>query len=139
MKEVGTIIIIMILALMATCLAGCTTHEEPQASSSISPLLSTSTQPIHTTIQTTVPTVTKTSIPTSVSTRPTTKVTTPTPKPTTVAPASPICDCSGDRYNCADFPLSNKATAYSCYNYCMSLGRGDIHRLDRDGDGKMCE
>jgi len=50
---------------------------------------------------------------------------------------SGTCSCSGNIYNCPDF--STQAKAQACYNYCKSLGYGDIHRLDRDKDGIACE
>lgn len=50
---------------------------------------------------------------------------------------SKTCDCSGDLYNCADF--STTSQAQSCYEYCESLGKGDVHRLDADKDGLACE
>lgn len=132
------IILLVILGGLVFC-GGCTSPDDSQESSSIAPLLSTSPQPTTTAIQTAIPTTTKTTLPTTPTTRPTTKVTTATPRPTTISTVGPICDCSGDRYNCADFPLPNGATAYSCFDYCKSIGKGDIHRLDRDGDGRMCE
>lgn len=49
----------------------------------------------------------------------------------------PVCDCSGDHYNCADFPT--QAEAQRCYQYCLDAGAGDIHRLDQDNDGVACE
>ncbi|GEM_PF-1357125 len=57
--------------------------------------------------------------------------------PPTPSPAAPVCDCSGNLYNCSDFPT--QAAAQACYNYCKSLGRGDVHRLDADHDGIACE
>ncbi len=51
--------------------------------------------------------------------------------------APPICSCSGNQYNCSDF--STYVSAQACYNYCISVGRGDIHRLDGDNDGSACE
>jgi hypothetical protein len=62
----------------------------------------------------------------------------PAPAPTQ-APAKPaaVCSCSGNLYNCSDF--ATHAQAQACYNYCLSLGRGDIHRLDADNDGIACE
>jgi len=70
-----------------------------------------------------------------------------TPRPTVTSsvrsqPVKPqtdqkVCDCSHDRYNCSSF--SSSQTAQLCYNYCRSLGHGDIHKLDRDGDGLACE
>ncbi len=61
----------------------------------------------------------------------------PTPAPTEMAEPTPItkpvCECSYNKYNCSDF--SNRAEAWECFNYCESLGKGDIHDLDRDNDG----
>jgi len=56
----------------------------------------------------------------------------PTPSPT-----NGPCDCSGDIYDCSDF--STHAEAQACYEYCKSLGRGDVHRLDGNNDGIACE
>jgi Skp family chaperone for outer membrane proteins len=47
------------------------------------------------------------------------------------------CDCSYNVYNCGDF--STQAEAQECFEYCRSLGKGDIHKLDRDNDGIACE
>ena len=59
------------------------------------------------------------------------------PTPTPATPAT-VCDCSGNIYNCSDF--GTHAEAQACYDYCKSLGRGDVHRLDgRDNDGIVCE
>jgi len=58
----------------------------------------------------------------------------PTPTP---LPTNGLCDCSGNIYNCADF--GTHAEAQGCYEYCKSLGRGDVHRLDGDNDGIACE
>jgi uncharacterized protein YgiM (DUF1202 family) len=64
----------------------------------------------------------------------------PPPQPT-VAPTQPgpepVCICSGDFYDCGDFAIHRSAQA--CFDYCVSIGRGDIHRLDRDNDGIACE
>ena len=49
----------------------------------------------------------------------------------------PVCDCSGDHYNCTDFASTGAARA--CYRYCTGLGKGDVHRLDSDDDGIACE
>ena len=61
--------------------------------------------------------------------------------PTNPPPPPPpaICSiCSYDAYNCSDFNTHSEAQA--CYEYCVSQGAGDIHRLDgRDGDGQACE
>ena len=61
------------------------------------------------------------------------------PAPSTKSTIEPICDCSKDAYNCGDFPLSNGASANECYNYCKSIGKGDVHKLDKDKDGVVCE
>lgn len=55
----------------------------------------------------------------------------------TQPPAQAICSCSGDLYNCNSF--KTRSQAQSCFDYCKSQGRGDVHRLDRDGDGRVCE
>jgi len=47
------------------------------------------------------------------------------------------CDCSNNIYNCDDF--STQAEAQKCFEYCLSLGKGDIHLLDGDIDGIACE
>ena len=61
---------------------------------------------------------------------------------TDLAPAvkpsrSSACSCSGNTYNCDDFSTHRQAQA--CFDYCRSLGKGDVHRLDRDSDGSACE
>jgi len=45
-------------------------------------------------------------------------------------------DCSSNVYNCGDF--TTQAEAQAVYDYCSPTA-GDIHRLDNDGDGKVCE
>lgn len=62
---------------------------------------------------------------------------TSTLEPTLEVTPSPVCDCGGDYYNCNDF--NSQRQAQGCYDYCVSIGRGDIHRLDRDKDGSVCE
>jgi uncharacterized protein YraI len=47
------------------------------------------------------------------------------------------CTCSYNAYNCSDFALQQDAQA--CYNYCLSQVGSDIHWLDDDGDGQVCE
>jgi len=59
----------------------------------------------------------------------------------TLAPAStsaPVCDCSVNRYNCTPDFVTHRA-AQACYDYCVSQGLGDIHELDKDGNGSACE
>ena len=48
-----------------------------------------------------------------------------------------VCSCSGDTLNCSDF--STHASAQACFNYCISQGAGDIHKLDGNNDGNACE
>ena len=52
-------------------------------------------------------------------------------------PPSGPCNCSGPDLNCSDF--STQAAAQACYDYCKSLGYGDVFRLDGDSDGVACE
>lgn len=51
----------------------------------------------------------------------------------TNSPVQSDCTCSFDAYNC-DNPQADR-----CYSVCVSQGAGDIHGLDRDGDGRACE
>lgn len=52
-------------------------------------------------------------------------------------PINASCSCSGDLYNCSDF--STHSQAQSCFDYCISQGTGDIHKLDSNNDGNACE
>ena len=45
--------------------------------------------------------------------------------------------CSSNYYNCGDF--TGHTEAKTVFDYCKSLGKGDIHRLDADNDEKPCE
>ena len=45
--------------------------------------------------------------------------------------------CSSDIYNCGNF--STQAGAQDVFNWCIGQGVGDIHQLDKDGNGKACE
>lgn len=56
---------------------------------------------------------------------------------TNTAPAQAACSCSGDALNCTDFGSSSQAQA--CYDYCISVGVGDVHQLDNNDDGVACE
>lgn len=60
-----------------------------------------------------------------------------TTQPVSASVEAIVCDCSSDRYNCADF--STQAAAQACYNNCVAQGKGDIHRLDGDNNSKACE
>jgi len=57
-------------------------------------------------------------------------------QPARVVSGSP-CDCSRNLYNCSDF--KTQAQAQACYEHCMKVRGKDIHKLDRDGDGRVCE
>ena len=85
------------------------------------------------------PQPTATSVPVALPTEP---VVIPVPviqptQPPPTDPPPPICNCSDNSYNCADFLTHAKAQV--CYDYCVSLGRGDVHALDHDKDGLACE
>jgi len=82
-------------------------------------------------------TATKTRTPTPTKTATPTATKTATPTPTKTAVSYTVCSCSGDQYNCADF--DDWRSAQDCYDYCKSLGAGDIHKLDRNDDGCACE
>jgi len=62
---------------------------------------------------------------------------TPTLQPATPSGEGAVCDCSDNLYNCSDFSTHDEAQA--CYEYCKSLGRGDVHRLNGDNNGIACE
>ncbi|MCK5510516.1 thermonuclease family protein [Candidatus Parcubacteria bacterium] len=47
------------------------------------------------------------------------------------------CDCSGNIYNCSDYSI--RAQAQAVYDCCIKKTGNDIHRLDADGDGVVCE
>jgi micrococcal nuclease len=64
------------------------------------------------------------------------KRTKPTRPPRKAASGSG-CDCSGNLYNCSDFRAHSEAQA--CYEKCMWEVGSDIHKLDRDRDGRVCE
>lgn len=57
--------------------------------------------------------------------------------PTQSMPQSGSCPCSGDTLNCSDF--SSRSSAQACFNFCMSQGAGDIHKLDQNNDNAACE
>ena len=52
------------------------------------------------------------------------------------APASGSYDCSKNAYNCSSF--KTQAEAQYVFELCGG-DKNDIHKLDRDGDGKVCE
>ena len=46
-------------------------------------------------------------------------------------------NCESDVYNCGDFEDQEEAQAV--FNLCVEQEVGDIHGLDNDGDGVVCE
>lgn len=59
-----------------------------------------------------------------------------TRKPT--ATLAPACNClSRKALTCSSFGSQSKAQA--CFEYCQSLGFGDIFGLDKNGNGLACE
>lgn len=58
---------------------------------------------------------------------------------TTIAatPQYSLSQCTSNIYNCSDF--ASHEEAQGLYDYCVSQGYGDIHRLDADNDGLACE
>lgn len=81
----------------------------------------------NTPLPTAQPTATNTPQPTA------TTVTLPTPTATTAL----LYICDHDAYNCSDF--NTQAEAQTVFNYCATLGFGDIHKLDQNNDGEACE
>jgi len=47
------------------------------------------------------------------------------------------CACDRDRYNCRNFASAEKAQ--KCANYCASQNLGDIHNMDLNQNGLVCE
>ncbi|MCR4281340.1 MAG: excalibur calcium-binding domain-containing protein, partial [Candidatus Kaiserbacteria bacterium] len=52
------------------------------------------------------------------------------------APSSGSYECSRNAYNCSSF--KTQAEAQMAFETCGGASN-DIHKLDRDGDGKVCE
>ena len=49
----------------------------------------------------------------------------------------PIYDCTQDLYDCTDF--ETQAQSQDVFDFCLQQGMGDIHGLDRGGNGISCE
>ena len=92
----------------------------------------------HTSTATAIPSQTRTATPATATPPPT--FTSVPPTLVLIVPTQPAqaaCSCSGDTLNCGDFSFQSSAQA--CYNYCISIGAGDIHGLDGNNDGSACE
>ena len=118
-------ITLLFVIVAAVAFAGCTSDASENAATTQTIPPSTPTNVPSTTIKTANPTPVPTPLPTAK----------PTPKPTTEL--ATVCDCSGDIYNCGDF--SSHKEAQNCFDYCQSIGKGDIHKLDTDKDKDACE
>ena len=57
----------------------------------------------------------------------------------TSPPQQGVCSCAGNLYNCSKSDFSSKSAAQACYDYCISIGAGDVHDLDRNHDGGACD
>lgn len=88
---------------------------------------------------TATPIPTSTPVPTAVPTATPQPTSTPQPTPTTdpCSGGASSCSCAGNIYNCSDF--STQCEAQACYEKCLAETGQDIHRLDRDNDGRACE
>jgi hypothetical protein len=58
------------------------------------------------------------------------------PSPVATNSVGGVCSCNGG-LDCKDFSTHNQAQA--CFEYCKSLGLGDVHGLDKENDGLACE
>jgi hypothetical protein len=64
-----------------------------------------------------------------------TRTTTPTPTPTEESYVS--CPCHDNVRNCSDFQYQSQAQ--QCYDHCWEQVGYDVHGLDADKDGTVCE
>ena len=62
----------------------------------------------------------------------------PTRTPDACSIATDPCRCDTDRYTC-EIDFSTQSEAQQCFDYCKSLGCGDVHDLDGDNDQVACE
>jgi len=63
--------------------------------------------------------------------------TAPSQRPALLPTSSAVCACDRDRYNCTDF--ANLREAQRCANYCASQNLGDVHTMDLNQNGLVCE
>jgi micrococcal nuclease len=79
-----------------------------------------------------------TPVPTSTITLTATATTKPTKTRKPTATLAPACNClSRKALTCSSF--ASQAQAQACYDYCRSLGFGDVFGLDKNGNGLACE
>lgn len=52
-------------------------------------------------------------------------------------PSGPGCNCAGNLYNCSDFKTQEEAQ--ECYEHGMRVTGRDVHNMDGNGDGRVCE
>lgn len=84
------------------------------------------------------PTATATATLTPTATATNTPQPTNTPLPTNTPVPTPLrFICDYDHYNCDNFDTGPEAQ--EVYLYCIALGFGDIHRLDRNKDNRACD
>ena len=127
----GLIAGVILAVFLVTLISGCTSQTTTERTSAPPPTtesiaISPTTSPPATAVVTAAP---ATAAPTKVK---------PTFTPAQTARTScEVCSCSGDLYNCADFSTGREAQA--CFDYCQSIGQGDVHKLDADKDGIACE
>lgn len=102
------------------------------------PTVTPTPEPTYTSVPVDTPTTAPTDTPSPVSTAIPTD--TPVPLPTdtvapTPVPTAPIC--SNDAYKCDDFQTWGEAQGV--FDFCRAAGANDIHRLDQNNDGIVCE
>jgi hypothetical protein len=83
------------------------------------------------------PSPTATTTPTPLPTETPIAADTPTPTPTSLE--QPVCDCSGDTYDCLGNIFANRAESQRCFEYCFRQTGLDIHLLDPNLNGLACE
>ena len=83
------------------------------------------------------PSPTPTTTPTPLPTETPVAADTPTPTPTSLE--QPVCDCSGDTYDCLGNIFANRAESQRCFEYCFRKTGLDIHLLDPNLNGLACE
>ncbi len=132
-----TLTAVLITALLAIAAPNTTYLPLILAQPTSTPTETLTSTPTETATDTPTVTPTVTPLPTETETPTPEPTATDAPQPTATAIPSGPCLCDSDRYNCSDFPTH--AAAQACFDYCVSLGVGDIHRLDRDNNGVACE